>query len=208
VRLLIAGAGGHGRVVADAAAEAGAWKEIAFLDDKYPGVLRASDWPVVGTLGDLARLAPGFEGFIAAFGDARLRLRVLQSARQCGVKIATIVHPRAVVSARVSLGEGTVIFGGAVVNTEARVGIGCIVNAGATIDHDCVLGDGVHVCPGVHLAGGVKAGECAWLGIGCCVIQDITVGDHATIGAGAVVIREVAAGTSVVGNPARVLRHE
>lgn len=206
MKLLIAGAGGHGRVVADAAADTGAWQDIAFLDDRYPEIAQVSDWRVAGTLGDLERIAPGFQAFIAAFGDSVLRLQCLERARSAGLKIATIVHPRAAVSSRARLGAGTVVFAAAAVNAGALLGSGCIVNTGATIDHDCELGDGVHICPGVNVAGNVRIGDSSWIGIGSCVIQGICIGQRATIGAGAVIIRDVADGLTMVGNPARELR--
>ena len=40
--LLIIGAGGHGKVVAESAAKMGRWSEIAFLDDKFPAPCPAS----------------------------------------------------------------------------------------------------------------------------------------------------------------------
>jgi sugar O-acyltransferase (sialic acid O-acetyltransferase NeuD family) len=208
VKLLIAGAGGHGRVVAEAAESTGQWTEIAFLDDRHPAAAQASGWPIVGSLGELERLAPEFAGCVAAFGDSALRLGVLARARAAGFKSPVIVHARAAVRGRARLGPGTVVFAGAVVNLDAVFGTGCIVNTGATVDHDCDIGDGVHICPGVHLAGSVKVADACWIGIGSCVIQGIRIGARATVGAGAVVIRDVAAGHTVVGNPAWVLRHE
>lgn len=207
MKLLIAGAGGHGRVVAEAAESMNVWSSIAFLDDRHPEMTMASDWPVVGKLADLGRIVPQFDGCVAAFGDSRLRLHVVESAAHAGANIPAIVHARATVSSRARLGAGTVVFAGAVINVEAVLGSACIINTGATVDHDCRLGAAVHVCPGVHLAGNVTVGDGCWIGIGSCVIQGISIGDGATVGAGTVVIRDVQPGNTVVGNPARILPH-
>jgi serine acetyltransferase len=43
------------------------------------------------------------------------------------------------------------------------------------------------------------------VGAGAIVLGALTVGDDAVIGAGSVVVHDVAAGTTVVGNPARVV---
>ena len=48
-RLLIIGAGGHGKVVADTAEENGCWDDIAFLDDRFPAIQKINQWPVVGS---------------------------------------------------------------------------------------------------------------------------------------------------------------
>lgn len=204
MKLLIAGGGGHGHVVADLAEATGAFEQIAFLDDGEPG-RPPPTWLVVGKFSDLASLAGGFDTCIAATGDARLRLEFLDQAEAQGYRIPTLVHPTAAVSPRATLGAGTVVCAKAVVAVGAVVGRGCIVNTGATVDHDCVLGEGVHICPGAHLAGNVEIGSRAWFGIGAVARQGIRIGADAVIGAGSVVIRDVPNNVTVAGNPAREL---
>ena len=204
--LLIGGAGGHGRVVADAASLTGDWTEIAFVDDGESGESDGSDshlWPVLGTVTDLLRLAGQYRSFLAACGDATLRLRWLDEAETLGFNLPVLIHPGAIVSQNAKLGAGTVVLAGAVINIGARLGRGCIVNTGGTVDHDCHLGDGVHVCPGAHLAGEVRVGDRAWLGIGSAVRQRIAIGADTTVGAGAVCVSDVSDGSVVVGVPAR-----
>lgn len=205
MKLLIAGAGGHGRVVAEAAESMTVWTSIAFLDDRHPEVKQASGWPIVGKLSELERFAPQYDGCVAAFGNAQLRMKTVERAILAGGKVPVIVHAHASVSSRACIGAGTVVFAGAVINLDAVLDSACIVNTGATVDHDCRLAAGVHVCPGVHLAGSVTAGIGAWIGIGSCVVQGINIGAGATVGAGAVVIRNVEAASNVVGNPAKVM---
>ena len=61
-RLLIIGAGGHGKVVAETAKACG--YTVAFLDD------RAGD-EIVGTLGEIPTLAPQYDGAIISIGDIK-----------------------------------------------------------------------------------------------------------------------------------------
>jgi len=204
MRLLIAGAGGHGRVVADAAeTSAEGWTEIAFVDDRYPELSSVGSWKVVGTFGDLVRLQSHYEACIAAVGDPRLRLELLERLRSTGYRVPVIAHPRASLSRHVIIDGGTFIAAGAVVNIGCEVRVGCIINTGATVDHDCRLGAGVHICPGAHLAGSVQVGSRTWFGIGAVARQGIRIGMDVTVGAGAVCLQDVHDGAVVVGAPAR-----
>lgn len=203
MKLLVAGAGGHGKVVADAAARRGDCSEVAFLDDRFPGLTSVGDWPVVGCLADLATLSGRFDACLSAFGEPHLRLRILDEAWAAGYRLPVLVHPAATLARGVRLGDGTVVLAGAVVNIDARVGRGCIINSAAVVEHDCVLGEGVHVCPGACIAGEVRIGRCSWIGIGASIIQRVTVGERVTVGAGAVCVRDVPDDRTVMGVPAR-----
>jgi sugar O-acyltransferase (sialic acid O-acetyltransferase NeuD family) len=203
VKLLIAGAGGHGRVVADAAEGDARWTEIAFLDDRYPELSRSGAWEVVGTVHDLARFFGAFDACLAAVGDARLRLNLIERAHAAGYTVPVIRHPKAAISRHSRLQPGSVIAAAGVVNIGSQIGIGCIVNSGATVDHDCRLGDGVHICPGAHLAGSVEIGARTWFGIGAVARQGLQIGADVTVGAGAVCLDNVRDGAFVAGVPAR-----
>ena len=203
MKLLIAGAGGHGRVVADAAEATRRWSEIAFVDDQYPTLQKSGAWRVVGRVSELTHLATQYAACLAAFGQPRLRLEVLERARMAGFELPVLVHPRAVVSPHVRLGAGTVVFAGSVVNIGTTGGIGCIFNTGATVDHDCELADGVHVCPGANIAGQVRIGARSWIGIGAVTRQGIRIGADVTVAAGAVCVKDIRDGVTVVGVPGR-----
>jgi sugar O-acyltransferase (sialic acid O-acetyltransferase NeuD family) len=201
-RLLILGAGGHGKVAADCAAAQGRWTEIAFYDDRWPALQACALWPVVGAGEDLPRSSANAEAFVA-IGDGGPRLAWIARLRQANVALATIVHPRATVSSGASVGPASLIVAGAVVNIGAVIGEGVIVNTGATVDHDCAIGAGSHICPGAHLAGNVQVGAGAWIGVGAAVRQGVRIGARATIGAGAAVVGDIADGVTAMGVPAK-----
>ena len=203
-RLLIIGAGGHGAVVAEAAAAMGRWSDIAFLDDGYPNCI-ASGLPVVGMVSELSEHLNSDSEAIVAIGDNRARLELLDSLGNARCAVATIVHPAAIVSPSATIGAGSVLLGGVVVNARANIGRGTILNSSCTVDHDCLLAEGVHVSPGTNLAGGVTVGRCAWLGIGSAVREGIQIGQYSVIGAGAAVIADVPGNVTVGGVPAKVL---
>ena len=202
-QLLILGAGGHGKVMAEAAEAEGVWQRIALLDDRHTlldGTLR---WPVLASIEEAGRFVSEYSHAIVAVGDSRRRMAWLDQLGSYGFLIPTLKHPAAWVSPSASLGEGTVVMANATVQADARLGRGCIVNTGASIDHDCSIGDGVHICPGVSLGGEVMIGHGSWFGIGCSVIQGVRIGGQVTAGAGAAVISDIGDGMTVVGVPAR-----
>ncbi|HLJ71073.1 MAG TPA: acetyltransferase [Roseiarcus sp.] len=203
-RLLILGAGGHGKVAADCARAHGEWPAIEFFDDRWPSLSACADWPVVGTGADLLRRDRDGAAFVA-IGDAATRLDWIARLRAAGFELATIVHPRAIVSPGAAIGPASLVVAGAVVNIGARLEEGVIVNTGATVDHDCALAAGAHICPGAHLAGGVEIGRGAWIGVGAALRQGIRIGAGATIGAGAAVVQDIAEGVTAHGVPARAV---
>ena len=142
MRLIILGAGGYGRTVADIAAQIGAYDEIRFLDDNS----QTAD--IIGKCADFASFADEQTAFYPAFGNNEGRVSWLNRLVEAGCKVATIIHPSAYVSPTVCIEQGNVVLPKAVINTGCMVKAGCIINCGAIVDHGCVLEDGVHVCLG------------------------------------------------------------
>ena len=142
MRLILLGAGGYGRTVADVAAQTGQFDEIFFLDDN------STTPDVIGRCAEFARFRGEQTAFYPAFGNNESRLKWLYRLQEAGCAIPTIIHPMAYVSPSAQVEPGTVILPHAVVNTNCVVKAGCIVNCGAIVDHGCVLEEGVHICLG------------------------------------------------------------
>ena len=142
MRLIILGAGGYGRTVADVAAQTGRFESICFLDDH-------SDAPdAIGVCCDFSQMIDDETAFYPAFGNNEVRMGWLHRLMDSGCTVPTIIHPTAYVSPTARVMPGTVALPYAIVNTGCEIKAGCIVNCGAIIDHDCVLEEGVHVCLG------------------------------------------------------------
>lgn len=196
-RLVLVGAGGHGRVVADTARCVG-WDEIVFLDDSFPERSNNGEWSVIGpSKADID--GPRF----VSVGDNLLRNRLWRELLLAECPI--IEHPSAIVSHASTLGAGVFVAAGSVVQTGTVVGVGAILNTSCSVDHDCLVGCFAHISPGAHLAGGVSVGDRTWIGIGAVVREGVRIGADVKVGAGAVVIEDIADGLSVGGVPARSL---
>jgi len=200
--LVIVGASGHGKVVADAAIAMGKWSRIEFLDARWPSLGNLGPWPVVGS-DSLATSSFTQTDFVVAIGKSRTRLSLLARFKSRGWTPQTIVHPSACISPFAQVGAGSVLCAGFVVGPFARLGEGCIVNTCASVDHDCLLGDGVHIAPGAHLAGDVEIGEHTWIGIGASVIQGLHLSSDIMVGAGATVVTDLEQPGLYLGTPAR-----
>lgn len=203
--LVIIGAGGHGKVVLDAAIASGIWQDIAFVDDSEPAKVSCLGFPIVGTFAELLSVKEKPQ-VVVAIGNNQARLAKTKMLLDAGFCVTTVVHPAAIVSPFAQLGAGTVVFAGAVINPDVNIGQAVIVNSQVVIEHDCSLHDGVHISPNAALAGGVSVGSCSWVGIGACVIQQVSIGRDVMIGAGAAVTKSIPDGVTAVGVPAKVIK--
>lgn len=200
--VLILGAGGHAKVIADILLLQDV-TVLGFLDDdpalwgkQFIGL------PVLGSIASYADYAP--DGLVSAIGSNAVRKRVVS---RLGVAVEslwqTVIHPRATVAHSVELGCGLVIAAHAVVNPDSKLGDHVIVNTGATVDHDCIVDSFAHIAPGVHLAGDVKIGEGSLIGIGSQSIPGCHVGAWSVVGAGSTIVTNIPANVTAKGTPAR-----
>lgn len=203
--LLIIGASGHGRVVAEIALKMNIWRNIAFLDDDE-NLKTTMGIDIIGKSVETSKYSCDYEMFVA-IGNNERREKFQSRLEIEGANIPILIHPNAVIGKDVTIGAGSVMMANVVINCCSTIGKGCIINTGATIDHDNVIGDFVHVSPGAHLAGTVSVGKGTWIGIGAAISNNINITGDCMIGAGSVVIRDITNSGTYVGMPARVIQN-
>ena len=187
--LVIVGAGGHAKVVVEAARAAHPGITLRVLDQAANENKKLLDIAV-------ERMPANLSGAVhVAIGDNAARERVAQPVSD----LFTVVHPVAAISPSARLEPGVFAAALCVIAAEARVGRGTIVNHGAIVDHDCVVGKWCHIAPHATLGGAVTVGRGVMIGAGATVLPGVRIGDRAIIGAGAVVLADVAAGLTVTG---------
>lgn len=192
--MILLGASGHGKVIADILKLSGEM-EIIFWDDDPDAVV--AGYTV------LFRKECAEDEIILSIGKNVTRKRIAENS---SYTYGTAIHPTAILSGDVLFGLGSVVMAAAIINPGSRVGKHCIINTAAVIDHDAVIEDFVHISPNATLSGNVTIKEGAWVGAGATIIQGITIGRWAIVGAGAVVIKDVPDHVVVVGNPARIIK--
>ncbi|PAE38163.1 acetyltransferase [Bacillus sp. 7884-1] len=205
-KLLIIGASGHGKVVADIALKMNKWESIAFLDDNE-NVKSSMGIEVIGRSSDACMHVEDYDIFVG-IGNNSTREKIQKELELIGASIPILIHPSAIIGEQVVLGAGTVVMARTVINCCSIIGNGCIINTGVTIDHDNFIDDYVHISPGANLAGTVKIGKGTWIGIGSIIINNITIYSGIKVGAGAVVVKDITDTGIYVGVPARRVIYE
>ncbi|MBQ9886576.1 MAG: acetyltransferase [Lachnospiraceae bacterium] len=199
-QLIIIGASGHGKVIADIALK-NQYDIVGFLDDNDK-LTEIIGYPVLGMTKEIDRYKDDCE-FVIAIGSNSIRERI---ANSFNVKWATLIHPSAVTGLNVQISEGTVIMANAVINPDSRIGRHCIINTGAVIEHDNIVDDFSHVSPNATLAGTVHIGKRVHIGAGAVVRNNLSICDNCVIGAGGAVVKDITEEGTYVGVPVRRLR--
>lgn len=204
-RVLIIGAGGHGRVCADVAIVSGL-DVVGFVDNNpalegahLAGIKVFSDEVVAErySVADVAMI-----NGIGSVTDTALRRRVYEQFRSQGFSFGILCHPSAVIAESAKIANGSQIMAGSIVQVSAQISEDVIVNTGAIIEHDVVLGPHCHIAPGAVVCGTVRIGVGCHIGSGATIVQGLSIGDGVLVAAGAVVVRDVPAGVMVAGAPA------
>ncbi|HAS91462.1 MAG TPA: acetyltransferase [Clostridiales bacterium] len=196
-QVVIIGASGHGKVVADIVEKSGNIVR-GFLDDKDSG--EVFGYSILGQVCDYIKYASECE-FVIAIGDNHVRENIANKLNKG--RLFTAIHPTACIAKDAIIGKGTVVMANAIINSTAKIGNNCIINTGAIVEHDNFIDDYVHLSPKVALGGTVRVGKSTHIGIGATVINNITIADNCIIGAGAAVVNDILHGGTYVGVPAR-----
>jgi len=199
IDLLILGTGGHARVVIESALTSGE-NILGLLDTDYKNqqetILGVRVLGGIDLLDDYDRKQVSI---IVAIGDNGKRKVWFQQLKEMGFKLATVIHPSAILSNYIDIGEGTFINSGAIINAKTIVGDNSIINTGVIMDHEVKIGKNCHLAPGVKVGGRTTIGENSFIGIGVSIADYIKIGREVVIGAGSVIVKDVKQGVTVVG---------
>ncbi len=202
---VIFGNGGQGRDVLDALLAAGRTVAGVFDDGDPPlpeGV------PLLGRLDDWTSMVTAGVEFMPGMGNSTERAEIAAAVFARGGRLASAIHPKAVISAGAKIGDGVFVAAGCVIAPQAVIGDLSFLNANCSIDHDCELGVAVQLGPGVTFPRAVKVGDSAFIGAGAVVLPGKRIGVGAVVGAGSVVTKDVPPGVTVAGNPAAMLKRK
>ena len=174
-RLLVVGAGGHGRSVVEAAELSGQFEVVGFLDDALPAGKSVLNVAVLGPMVSMGHHRAVADQTIVAIGNNALRESLVTRLLALGFELATIIHPKAIVSPSAVMGQGCAVMAGAIVGTEAQLGMGVIANCGSVVDHHAQVHDFGHLGVNACMAGGAILGRKAWMQAGSALGYGVQV---------------------------------
>lgn len=144
---------------------------------------------------------------VCSIGVGKIRKLVINKITNPKIEYPILVDPSVIILGNIVIGEGTIICANNVISINCKIGKHSIVNLSCTLGHDDVLGDYCTINPGSNISGFVLLEDCVDIGTGTKIIQHISVKTNSIVGAGTVVVRDVMSNVTVVGNPARVIKH-
>ncbi len=206
MKILIVGCGNYGKVYLSYIRQLGIDEVVGFLDDDLSKVGQEIEGiRVLGTRNEFAEMKKqGVEGVIAPLGVNKDRVEVLMKARNEGLLTPNFIHPTAIISNDLRIGNGVYILPGCIIMPYVEIEDYVMISMGVKVAHHTKLMRGVFLSTGVNIGAKMIVQENVFVGIGATVMTDVkVVGANSIVGAGAVVIRDVAEGITVVGVPAK-----
>lgn len=210
--IVIIGAGGFGREVAQLIEEINAvkktWNFLGFIDEtpeKQNTII--NDSPVLGDLSWFKANNKNDLYAAIAIGNPKDKMKLINRAKACDINFANLIHPDACVSKFAELGKGCIICRNTILSVNTKVGDYVSINPYSGIGHDTFIEDFVSLYWNVTLSGNVRICEGCEIGSKAVVIPKKTIGKWTTVGAGAVVVSDLPENCVAVGVPAKPIKN-
>ncbi len=173
------------------------------MDEGYDAGKLADRLP---RLGDVAGYRPQEgQALVLAVGAPKDKRTLVEALADRAPRFATLLHPRAWVSASARIGQGVTVCPFGSVSADAMLEDFVTLNAFAGAGHDVTVGRFSTLSAYVDLTGGVRLAEGCFVGSGARVLPGVSIGEDCTVGAGAVVVRSAKPGKTLYAAPARTL---
>lgn len=204
-KVIVIGSGGHAKVVIDILQEMEDVEIVGITSTSLDAGSLFFNYPVIGD--DCKLVEYSNADYIIAIGlggyrDNNLRAHVYNYVKGLGFNFINAIHPSAVISKSVIIGEAVVIFPGVIINTDVKIGNNSIIATGSTVDHETVIGNNVLVSAGVTIGAYATICDNSLIALGSSVISGVRIGENALVAAGAVVTKNVLDNEIVYGVPA------
>lgn len=209
-KLIIAGAGGCGREVAQIAIDMQNmntvdWELYGFIDDNLQALKNITcNTPLLGSIQEWMPKAD--EVFVCAIGSPILREKLTTLLEIKGARFTNIIHPTVVIASSAKYEQGLVVYPFTCISVNAIIGKHVIINMHNAIGHDAHISDYSVLSSFCDVTGYVELGTKVFLASHVTIAPGLKIGDNANVGLGSVVVASIKAGKCVFGNPAKSLK--
>ena len=205
-KLAIIGASGMGKEAVWIAEEMSIFEEIIILDDKYTTGCKALTKDIVGGINQAAQYADYY--FSIAIGNPRVRQNIYYTLSNLGItNFTNLIHPKAIISKHITIGNGNIIGPGAVVSVDVEIGDFNIINNNVTIAHDCTINNFCSIAPQATISGSVKLESLVEVGAAASIKQGLSMSKGSLLGMGSSLLKNIEKEDKVyVGSPAKYLK--
>ena len=204
--LVIYGAEGAGRELANVLSFGQMWNVKGFIDDtKIAGEI-INEIPILGGMEWLMQNEANVA--MSIVGDPKAKRKLIGEIKAIcyGVVFPFVMAEQFVfISSFIEWGEGCVVQPYNYLTVNIKIGDFVWINTRNDIGHDVTIGDYTTLFTRINVGGGVHIGKECVIGTGVTIRPGIFIGDGVTVGGGAVVVKDVPNNVTVVGNPARIL---
>jgi len=209
--LIIMGAGDFGREVYTWARQCSQhnqeWVIKGFLDDNLDALQGYTF--TIGIIDTIENYQPeSGDVFVCAMGNPSIKRKCIKKILSRGGKFVNIIHPTVILGHNITMGEGIIICPRVILTIDLEIGNYVGINLNCCLNHNVVIGNFCQLSCFCDITGHAQLGEGVFMGSHASVLPGCRVGDNAVLGAGCVVTHDIPADTTVVGIPARPVKHE
>lgn len=175
MKLLIIGAGGHGRCAFEIAKRMNRFDEISFIDDNYD--------KAIGKISDLPKYIHEYDCAFIAIGNNKLREELNIRIKEIGYKAVNLIDPLSFISSDAVINEGCIFFPFSVVESNSYIGNGTILCSNVVVNHDAFIDENSLIYsnstirPNTHIGKRVRVGSNYLVKFGEVVDDDLDLGE-------------------------------
>lgn len=201
-KLILIGAGGHAKSVADSI-DVSEYELCGFIDSNKKGTHMGL--PIFGIQPEDIPNHEEYSYFVS-IGDVRFRKIWFEKIDNQGLNIINIIDSSAIISSSVKMGIGNFVGKMVIINADVEIGNNNVINTKALIEHECKVGNNNHLSTNSVINGNVNVKDNVFMGSSSVCNGQLEIGSNVIIGSGSVVVKDVPEKVTVVGVPARVIK--
>ena len=146
-----------------------------------------------------------------AVANSTVRRAISEKSLSNNIELLDVISENVVLLAENEIAEGVILSPFVTITSNCNIGRGFHANLYSYVGHDCIIGEYVTFSPGVKCSGNVVIEDNVFVGTGAIIRpgtqkKPLIIGENSIIGMGAVITKNVPAGSTVVGNPGKIIK--